>query len=350
MGEDRFPLARSGDLGRVPIRVTLGASRADFTRWGHIAPRNWRNYLHAHSFYEVCYVYKGRGTFRLLGVDHPVHAGQVFIARPRQEHEIVADRRHPLGICFWGFTLVRDPQGKAEPAIDRLLDAFADGDSCVGDRVPGMETTIRLMTEEVVRAEAGHATAISGLARKLLLDTARASLAKPPESVAEDTAEPGHDAMRVVEAARRYVRDNLARELSVRDIAAQLGISERRLSRQFVRALGQSPMAMVIDERIDSAQQLLLDPSLSVKEIAARVGYANVRYFTTSFRRRTGYPPATWRLGGGSLLTDKRRRFPGFGAAAATLRRNQSAMDTRVARWRRAARGRKANKDGAKGK
>ncbi|HYE06491.1 MAG TPA: AraC family transcriptional regulator [Planctomycetota bacterium] len=350
MGESRFPLARSAELDRAPIRVALGRWRAEIIGWGHIATPRWRNYLHAHGFYEICYAFAGRGTFRLLGVDHTVGAGQVFIARPRQEHEIIADRRDTLGICFWSFTLVRDPRGEADPAVDRLLDAFVDGDGCVGDRVPGMEATIRLMTEEIARAEAGHATAIAGLARKLLLDTMRASFATP---LAVDSLEPtgrAHDASRLVEAARRYVRDNLARELGVRDIAAHLGISERHLARRFDRALGQSPMAMVIDERIASAQQLLLDPALSVKEIAARVGYADVRYFTTAFRRRTGYPPATWRLGGGSLLTAKRRRFPGFDQGAAHLQRRQDAMDTRVARWRRSARGRKSNKGGAKAK
>ncbi|MBA2479617.1 MAG: helix-turn-helix domain-containing protein, partial [Planctomycetes bacterium] len=59
--------------------------------------------------------------------------------------------------------------------------------------------------------------------------------------------------------------------------------------------------------RVDSAAQLLLDPSLAIKDIAKRVGFPDVRYFTTVFRRATGIPPAAFREKGGTRFDDPMR-------------------------------------------
>jgi YesN/AraC family two-component response regulator len=47
--------------------------------------------------------------------------------------------------------------------------------------------------------------------------------------------------------------------------------------------------------RINAASQLLLDRNLAIKDIATRVGYPDVRYFTTVFRLTTGATPAVYR-------------------------------------------------------
>ena len=347
--EPPFARARSVECERLALKLRLGSFAVDNVHWGFIEPSPWRNWLHAHSYYEICYAFAGRGVFRMEGVEHPLRAGDVFIAKPREEHEIIADRRDPLGIYFWSYTLVADAAGgKPDDPVDRLLHAFADARRCVSDRVPGMERTLELLTEEVVRAEPGYTAVAEGLFRKLVLDTARAAV-EAPQPGERPPARPARDPDGVVEAAKRYVRDNLARALTVRDLAAQVGVGERHFTRLFRRAAGVSPMDFVIDARVEAAEQLLLDPALPIKEVALRVGYPDVRYFTTVFRRRTGYPPATWRLGRGTRLAAKASAVRGTGGAVRQLQRLRRTMDARAARNRAKGAGRQVRKTNKRG-
>ena len=48
--------------------------------------------------------------------------------------------------------------------------------------------------------------------------------------------------------------------------------------------------------RINKAKTLLLDTSMPISEIAARVGYSNQSYFTKVFKHNTGFSPNAFRM------------------------------------------------------
>lgn len=290
-----IPPARFTDLGQLPITVHLGSYTAQALGWGFFEPRWWRNFLHTHSFFEICYAYAGRGTLQMRGNIYPVKAGDVFVAKPREPHEIISDRRQPLGIYFWSYTLIRGKPTEGKPSpIDALLEAFGRSTRWISRDVPGMKRTLELLTEEAVKRSTGFPLVIDGLVAKLLLDTARAVVDEPmlSEQVDPPAATQTEAAVRI---ACRYIRDNLARPIGVRDIAAQVHFSERHLERLFHQARDMSIMDYVTRERMEAAGQLLLDQQAPVKKVATAVGYPDVRYFTTLFRKRHGVTPAVFR-------------------------------------------------------
>lgn len=296
-----YPRGRVTELRRLPLKLRIGSFVAEFLGWGFIDHGWWRNYLHLHTYYEICYVFRGQGAFRMLGTKHPVKKGDVFIAKPGEEHEIISGRKDPMGIYFWSYTLLPDSGSHtdADEAIDRLLHAFVESRSWVSARAPGMERTLELLTEEIVRREPGYLGVVEGLTRKLILDTARAALEKPmPGEEAPSTTKDPQDA--IIEQAMRYIRDNYSRDLSVANIAAQVNLSERHFSRLFRRKVGRSPLQSLTESRMDAAAQLLLDAGTPIKEVAQRAGYPDVRYFTTVFRRYHGITPARFRASGGT--------------------------------------------------
>jgi ABC-type sugar transport system substrate-binding protein/AraC-like DNA-binding protein len=90
----------------------------------------------------------------------------------------------------------------------------------------------------------------------------------------------------------RYVTRNYAEPLSLKILAAQFGISAPYLGRQFHAAAGK-PFATYLNElRIRKAEELLRYAPLKASEIAARIGYANVNYFYTLFKKYKGYYPS----------------------------------------------------------
>jgi hypothetical protein len=63
----------------------------------------------------------------------------------------------------------------------------------------------------------------------------------------------------------------------------------------FRATFGMSPRAMLQHLRMEHAKSLLLDTSLSIKEIAARVGYLQQHDFNRMFNRYAGIAPSKWR-------------------------------------------------------
>ncbi len=286
------------DLRSLSISVPLGSFTARIRGWGFFEPRWWRNYSHEHSFFEICYAYAGRGTFFINGVLYPVQAGEVFVAKPGEPHEIISSEDDPLGIYFWSYTLVPPQAATLTSATDALMHAFAESRVWVSRAVPAMQRTLDLLTDEIMRKEPGYAEVINALVTKLLMDTARAvtDLSLPDDLPAHNPAEA------VVKDITRYLRDNYSRPLAIRDVAAQVHLSERHTNRLFRQVMGVSIKDYLTDFRLGIAKQLLLNQQMSVTEVAYASGYQDVRHFITLFRRRTGLTPARYRDSGGTVF------------------------------------------------
>jgi AraC-like DNA-binding protein len=290
------PRQRFTDLNSVPLRLNLGSYEADILHWGFIDTAWWRNYLHVHSFFEICYVFAGQGTFKIGGETLSVKGGDVFVAKPDEPHEIIADKTDPLGIYFWSYTLV--PPAKRQSGhgdIDTLLQAFTSTLRRVNHDMAHMQGTLELLTDEVVKREAGYLQALEGLVIKLLLDTARAVTTNVPVL---ETLRPPADA--AVAQMLRYLKDNFDRPVNVQDVAAQVHLSERHARRLFLQSTSTSMKQYLTTLRLDVAKQRLLGDDTSVSEIAYAVGFNDVRHFSTIFRSVVGVSPTDFREQGGT--------------------------------------------------
>lgn len=285
------------DLNFLPLSLQIGHFHGEMQSWGFIEPERgrWRNYLHTHSFFEVCYAFQGCGVFHIRDAAYEIQTGEVFIAKPGELHEIISSGDAPLGLYFWSYTLVPSQGTDATaPGSDALLTAFVAAERAVGYPPRTMQSTLELLTEEITRKEPGYAPIIEGQAVKLVIDTARAvvDVALPPDP----PAVPAKSHVEVVaQQIARYLRDNYSRPLSLRDVAAQVHLSERHTNRVFHRTMGVSIMDYLTNVRMDHAAYLLLERHVPTKEVAHAVGYPDVRYFITVFRRRMGLTPASFR-------------------------------------------------------
>ncbi len=79
------------------------------------------------------------------------------------------------------------------------------------------------------------------------------------------------------------------------DLAGDLGISQRTLRRRFSDATGQAPKQYLIAQRIASARRLLAETDTPIKQIATRLGYRDVFFFTRQFTKSAGVSPARYR-------------------------------------------------------
>lgn len=100
----------------------------------------------------------------------------------------------------------------------------------------------------------------------------------------------------------KYVMDALAyisehygdADLCIRKISDELGISEGRLSHVLKKETDYSVGTYIKRYRIREAMKLLKCGKYKVYEIAEKVGYKDITYFSTTFKKVTGVSPSDY--------------------------------------------------------
>ena len=97
-------------------------------------------------------------------------------------------------------------------------------------------------------------------------------------------------------AVRDHVEDNLAREISLNELAALARLSATHFSRAFKQSFGMPPHRWQIERRIARAKTLLALPEGGdITAVALASGFAYPANFATAFRRLTGTTPRDYR-------------------------------------------------------
>jgi AraC family transcriptional regulator len=103
-------------------------------------------------------------------------------------------------------------------------------------------------------------------------------------------------APRKLKTALEFINGHLDEDLSLSDIACEVGLSPFHFARGLKKETGLAPHQYLIEQRIKRAKELLTGTKLPIVEIAFQVGYNTQSHFTSVFRRHTGATPKSFRL------------------------------------------------------
>jgi AraC family transcriptional regulator len=93
----------------------------------------------------------------------------------------------------------------------------------------------------------------------------------------------------------QHIRENLARDLSVAELAQTVGMSQYYFSKLFKMSTGTTPHQYVMRQRVERAQEHLRETRTMLAEIATLVGFETQSHFTSVFRRLVGATPKHYR-------------------------------------------------------
>ena len=105
---------------------------------------------------------------------------------------------------------------------------------------------------------------------------------------------PPHDDDQVLRA-QEWLQRHYAEEVRFESLAAGLGMSTRNFIRRFKAATGETPLRYLHSLRIAMAKRLLENGRLTIQEVAEEVGYTDLIFFRSLFKRHTGISPNDYR-------------------------------------------------------
>ncbi|OWR29873.1 AraC family transcriptional regulator [Saccharibacillus sp. O23] len=298
--------------GGLPVYVNRAAENFDMLE-------------HTHDFIELTYVAEGSGVHYIGEQNLRVAQGDVFFipvgvphvfrpAAPGRGRELIVynclfptdyllglERRFPdaaellAGFREAGRTWLRlrDP-GEFRGWFKELYREYAA-------RRPGCEAVlttlvVRMLVElhrRIAETLPESRELLSGAGEPMPETTkkTRLSSSKVAPSVDLSTRQPSPS----IEQAIRRIEERYAERLTLAELALLAGLSERQFSRLFVRQTGMNFSAFLQNTRIEAACGLLLASRMTVSEIAATVGYGDLKFFHRLFKRKTGTTPLAYR-------------------------------------------------------
>ncbi|MGB3485513.1 MAG: helix-turn-helix domain-containing protein [Mycobacterium sp.] len=142
----------------------------------------------------------------------------------------------------------------------------------------------------IVRSDHGVRIA-NDLARRLVISPHRSGgQAQYIESPVPDPAVDGR-----IAAGMTWALEHLDRPLTLDELAQRSALSRRSYLRQFAKATGTTPIKWLIEQRIQASLALLESSSLSIEQIATRVGFESAVTFRHHFTRQLRTTPSEYR-------------------------------------------------------
>jgi AraC-like DNA-binding protein len=159
---------------------------------------------------------------------------------------------------------------------------------------PALDTTLRLLAQEISRPQPGAAAVLNRIVDILLIQllrawlgtgTARARTASWLSALTDPVARP----------ALAVLHTQPGQHWTVASLAAAIGVSRATLARRFTAHVGATPAAYLTRWRMDLAAQRLRDTDDTVGTIARSLGYTSEYAFNRAFTRARHIPPGRYR-------------------------------------------------------
>ena len=98
-----------------------------------------------------------------------------------------------------------------------------------------------------------------------------------------------------IRSVEAFLQANFANDISTQDMAERAGLGERTFVRHFKAATGQLPAGYIQALRIQAAKAMLERDAKPVQAISSDVGYDDVAFFRSLFKRITRMTPSEYR-------------------------------------------------------
>ena len=227
------------------------------------------------------YCAKGAGWCELAGRRHHIHPGELLVVPPNTPHAYGADPDRPWTIHWFhargnlvGGFLAELELGLDRPVVQigeevQLLSLFGE----VLEVVEHGYGSLQLL-------EASHA--LGHLLVVLVRAHRKASRKRPtgPQRIAQ---------------AIEFMKEHLDQPLQLQTVMSVANLSRSQFVDLFKRQTGYAPIDYFIRLRMHRACQMLDTTALSVKEVAAALGYEDPLYFSRSFRHVNELSPKAYR-------------------------------------------------------
>ncbi len=248
-----------------------------------------------HDFWELVYADKEELLITAGAHEHMLKAGQFYLHRPMEFHNLRCNGENAANSFIISFTSdspsLYSISGKALWCPENCKKFMA---TIVKESHRAFSTPLgKLHTHQLIRQEDplfGAEQLIQVQLEEFLIRLIReCGSASPAE---EDLSE--NETNSRLATICRYLEENVENKLSFGDVCQQFSMSESSLKKLFREGIGCGAIDYYNRCKIDRAKQLIREKNINFTEIADRLGYNSVQFFSRRFKQSTGMTPSQY--------------------------------------------------------
>jgi AraC-like DNA-binding protein len=273
------PAAVVADARRHPLGMGLHAIRLGwFPRArGHGIARPL-----GHEEWILIFCTGGKGWVEMDGRRFPVGKREAFLIPANKPHAYAADADDPWSIHWAHFS------GTSAASYASMLPAR---EYVLAVPVADSQEIAKMFRECHRLMSRGHTERTLLLVSHVLRHVLGLLFFQTGRSPGAGSRAIAHDLSKSIE----FMRAHVTRSLTLRELSRHAGLSPARYSALFREQTGSSPVEHHIRLRMQAACHCLDTTALSVKEVAAELGYDDPYYFSRIFQKILGCSPLTYR-------------------------------------------------------
>jgi len=227
------------------------------------------------------YIIHGEGKFRSKSVRLArINAGTVFMLFPGEWHSYRPDRHSGWSEYWIGFTGSYMDQLVTNGFFSRTEPILH-----IGQQEGVIEMFVKVITQ-AKKEKIGFQPLISGATIFILGQI---------YSIKRNSEFGNKEVENLINRARVIMRENIHNNISPEEIASSLNIGYSWFRRMFKQYTGLAPAQYQLQIKIQRGKEMLMDHSVSVKEIAFQLNFNSHYHFSNIFKQKTGMSPSKFR-------------------------------------------------------
>lgn len=252
---------------------------------------------HCHKDFELHYIVDGVSREYVDGVHLDFHPGHCLLVPPYVYHEHRPQPGEQILRHSFRFTVenkVRNMTDINKQEVQTLNKFLATQSWMLWKDESGLIEEMDRLKGEVTNGDIGSESMAKSIATKIMLMIIRQighreeREASPPSDIVD------------VQDIRIFVTDRFfgkcyMKKVTAKDLADELGVSERHLNRLMLLEFGMTFRQKLIDVRMKMAMRLLKSTEETVEQIADKVGYEEASNFSSMFKAKTKMTPTQYR-------------------------------------------------------
>lgn len=226
--------------------------------------------------YVLEYVLSGTGVILHNGKKSTASAGEVYLLRKGARHLYYSSKENPW-VKIW--------MNLKGTLLEHLLEVYP------------LEQVVYPGDPKILEAfEAFHAELRSGNNPQVIQKNCALLLHQIISTIYYNTLAAHHQEPDDPLKIKRYLEQHVLDAVSLEELSGSFFKSKAQIIRQFKREYGITPYAYLLQIKLQYAKKLLVHTNVSIKEIAARLNFADEHYFSTYFKQVEKVSPSQYRL------------------------------------------------------
>jgi len=260
-------------------------------------PKGFSYQEESHNFWELSYVDRGSIISHQGGESYLINAGEMLLCKPNVRHSCQTWQDVPTSVVDIEFYLEGDIPETFE---SRILILSQEEKQCMEAIVREAGQTyarfqdappLAVSLSKLESAPYGSEQIICNRLEELLIYACRNDRNVHKSS---RLLSPNPAGGRLSDWVQSYIQMHYQEKLTLSHLAQIHNVSVTQLKRRFRAEAGSGVIEYLTDVRIRAAKRFIRENNLSMSQIAEAVGFGNIHYFSTVFKKQTGIAPTEY--------------------------------------------------------